>query len=240
MALTRFLGDTGIISDLPDQPNDTLGMSPADLKAKFDQIGVEIVSYLNEVLIPELERDIDAAAAGISSGGLSGQVINNRTITSNKLANTAGDQAVQTDVIKDKAVTKAKLEQSLQNTIDSLKTVASTGSYNDLTDKPVIDSTLSVLSDNAVENGVVTAELNTKQKQHTEQTVTLASGQTSWTVSCPGVTADNLVIARADPQYAETEMRCFIRCTGQGSGTLTFTASSAPSTSVTMNVAIFD
>ena len=43
-----------------------------------------------------------------------------------------------------------------------LSTVAKTGSYNDLLNKPTIDSTLSTTSENAVQNKVITENVNTK------------------------------------------------------------------------------
>lgn len=45
----------------------------------------------------------------------------------------------------------------------SLATVATSGSYNDLSDKPAVDSTLSSTSTNAVQNKVVKAQTDTLQ-----------------------------------------------------------------------------
>ena len=45
----------------------------------------------------------------------------------------------------------------------SLSTVATSGSYNDLSDKPVVDSALSSTSTNAVQNKVVKAQTDTLQ-----------------------------------------------------------------------------
>lgn len=45
----------------------------------------------------------------------------------------------------------------------SLATVATSGSYNDLSDKPVVDSALSSTSTNALQNKVVKAQIDTLQ-----------------------------------------------------------------------------
>ena len=55
MALTRFTKETNIIGALADRPNQQDGLTPAQLKAKFDQIGVDLDEYINDTLISELE-----------------------------------------------------------------------------------------------------------------------------------------------------------------------------------------
>ena len=55
------------------------------------------------------------------------------------------------------------------NTTD-LATVATSGSYNDLTNKPIIDDALNTLSDNAVKNSVITNKFNTKADTATTYT----------------------------------------------------------------------
>gem|GEM_PF-1227938 len=48
-----------IISKLDDEPNDHQGLTPAQLKARFDMAGNAIKAYLNGTLLPEMERAID-------------------------------------------------------------------------------------------------------------------------------------------------------------------------------------
>ena len=72
MALTKFEKDMAIISALDDEPNDVGGLTAAELKAKFDEGGKAIQSYLNETMLPESERlfatkeELDGVVAGIS------------------------------------------------------------------------------------------------------------------------------------------------------------------------------
>lgn len=52
--ITNFLKDMDIISALDDQPNDIGGLTAAELKAKFDEGGKAIQTYINNTLIPEV------------------------------------------------------------------------------------------------------------------------------------------------------------------------------------------
>lgn len=56
MEMKTFDYDMNIIQGLEDEPNDVGGMTPSDLKAKFDEGGKAIQKFINEQLIPELER----------------------------------------------------------------------------------------------------------------------------------------------------------------------------------------
>lgn len=125
MALSRYTGDTDYISQLSDQPNDNDGLDPAELKAKFDQFGTEFVEYFNETLLPEIETAINAAASGIPTGGADASILLDNTITNSKLKNTAGSEAVNTNVIRDGAVTGDKLEASVKSAVDAVAGKAS-------------------------------------------------------------------------------------------------------------------
>lgn len=61
MALTKFEKDMVIIQKLDDEPNDVGGLTAAELKAKFDEGGEAIKSYLNETLVPELDGGFDGS-----------------------------------------------------------------------------------------------------------------------------------------------------------------------------------
>ena len=51
MAFTRVSKDAGVIAALPDRPNSGVGgLSPAQLKAKFDELGAALKTYLNDTL----------------------------------------------------------------------------------------------------------------------------------------------------------------------------------------------
>jgi hypothetical protein len=54
MALNLFNYDMDIISKLEDEPNDVGGMEADALKAKFDEGGKAIQTYINEELVPNI------------------------------------------------------------------------------------------------------------------------------------------------------------------------------------------
>lgn len=52
VTIPTFDDDLAIIQKLDDEPNDVGGLTPAELKAKFDEGNVTAQRYINEVLIP--------------------------------------------------------------------------------------------------------------------------------------------------------------------------------------------
>ena len=84
------------------------------------------------------------------------------------------------------------------------------------------------------------------QRKMTVTTATLAtsswsgSGPYTKSVSVTGVTASNNVFVSPDPASFTHYGECGIYCSAQGSGTLTFTATTVPTSSLTVNVAIFN
>lgn len=68
MSLTKFETDMNIISRLDDEPNDVGGLSSAELKAKFDEAGLTIQKYLNEVLLPSIQKELTNLPAGAAGG----------------------------------------------------------------------------------------------------------------------------------------------------------------------------
>ena len=170
-------------------------------------------------------------------------------VTSDKLAN----EAVTTQRIKDLAVITAKLAASAVTTAKIADLNVTTGKLAELAvttaklDAGAVTSaklgTSAVTTEKIAANAVTYAKTSGVQKQHTKTTVTLASGQTSWTVSATGVTASNDIFcsgSTADStSYAQwSDNR--IRCTAQADGSLTFTADTAPSSNVVVNVLIMD
>lgn len=59
MAYTLMSTDVENVSNLSDLPNESDGLTAAELKAVFDQAGVDIKDFINNTLIPEL--DVGAA-----------------------------------------------------------------------------------------------------------------------------------------------------------------------------------
>lgn len=77
----------------------------------------------------------------------------------------------------------------------------------------------------------------------TSTTATLTVGwwsSSTQTVSVTGVTASNQVIVAPDPSDLDEYTEKWVYCSGQGSGTLTFTCDTTPEASITVNVLIMN
>ena len=125
----------------------------------------------------------------------------------------------------------------------SLSDVATSGSYNDLLNLPtipVVDDALNTSSTNTVQNGVVATALNTKQNKAvaTTATLTAGAGTTAWTVTVNGVTASNIVLVAPNAAGYAQWVDHRVRCSSQNTNTLGFTADTAITANVTVNVVI--
>lgn len=69
MSFTRITDEMENISGLSDRPNDSDGLSAAQLKALFDAPGVALKKYVNEVLLPELESKEERAVTHTTPSG---------------------------------------------------------------------------------------------------------------------------------------------------------------------------
>lgn len=76
MSLTKLTDDLNIIQKLDDEPNDVGGLTAAELKAKFDEAGNAIQTYLNDTLTTE----IDSALSGKTS---TTTTVNGKPLTGN-------------------------------------------------------------------------------------------------------------------------------------------------------------
>lgn len=65
MAISQFDKDIEVIQKLDDEPNDVQGLTPAELKKRFDQAAIWLKEYINSTLIPAITGD------GASGGGAS-------------------------------------------------------------------------------------------------------------------------------------------------------------------------
>ena len=65
MAITPFEKDIEIIQKLDDEPNDVQGLTPEELKKRFDQAAIWLKEYINTVLLPGITG---TGSAGGGSG----------------------------------------------------------------------------------------------------------------------------------------------------------------------------
>ena len=123
----------------------------------------------------------------------------------------------------------------------SLADVATSGEYSDLEGTPtipVIDTNITNGSNNAARSGAVYTALAGKQDKAIATTATLASGQTAWTVTVQGVSANNIVLTAPNAAGYAQWVDHRVRCSSQNTNTLGFTADTATTASITVNVVI--
>jgi hypothetical protein len=142
MAIPEFTYDMDIISKLDDEPNDAGGLTAAQLKAKFDEGGKALKTFINGELVPSIEASqipftpngvitsetvqdaIEEVQQEITEMGEG--VIPNGSVTTEKLANLAvtedkiDDGAVTEDKIYDGAVTLEKLADDVHTKLDAV------------------------------------------------------------------------------------------------------------------------
>lgn len=114
MAFTTFTGEVNNISQLSDTPTLTEGLSPDELKARFDLGNVRIKDYINNTLIPQLERTSAASSVGAQSVSGFDQFSNVQTalaVIINHILDLEGEIGGSTS-IEDGAVTTQKIANS--------------------------------------------------------------------------------------------------------------------------------
>ena len=100
-----------------------------------------------------------------------------------------------------------------------------------------IDAAYATLSNN------ISTISNNKQAKHKTATASLTVAgwsSDSQTVTVTGVTASNTVIVSPAPADMSKYIDAEIVCTAQTSNKLTFTATTTPTSAITVNVVIFD
>lgn len=80
MAITKMTDDLNIIQALADLPNDTDGLTPAQLKAKFDEAVNLLKTYLNDTLIAELESTTDGSSGADRIGATALNAFSGETV----------------------------------------------------------------------------------------------------------------------------------------------------------------
>lgn len=121
MALTPFSTDMDIISKLADNPNNDNNLTAAQLKAKFDEGGKAIKTYINDTLLDEVgdmqkstyDTDDDGSVDSADLADEATALATARTITVGNKSNTFDGSADATfplaDVIGTGNITAAML-----------------------------------------------------------------------------------------------------------------------------------
>lgn len=122
MSIPRVTNALSTVSQLDDRPNDTGGLTAAELKAKFDKDSETLKAYINNTLIPYLESSLAAAQLGVATiPGFSAADIQTAL---EQIAKAMQD--VTQGTVADGSITLAKLAEEVINAIDDKQPPTST------------------------------------------------------------------------------------------------------------------
>ena len=162
MSLTKLTADLNIIQALDDEPNDVGGLTAAQLKAKFDQAGGTIKTYLNETLTPELDTALAGkVGTGITVNGhaLSGNVtVTKGDIGLGNVDNTSdANKPVST---AQQAALDAKADKTNVLEKDGTTAFTPTADYQPATKKYVDETTSGVVLGQVPDGSITEAKLS--------------------------------------------------------------------------------
>ena len=121
--ITMLDGDLNIIQALDDEPNDVGGLTSAELKAKFDEAGNTIKTYINGTLIPEILTE-EATEAARAAAEAQREANENQRIE-NENARIAAEQARTTaESARADAETERAAAESARNTAEQAREAA--------------------------------------------------------------------------------------------------------------------
>ena len=75
MTISSFDYNMNIISALEDEPNDVGGLTASQLKAKFDEGGNALKTYVNETPLPGISQEITDTVQDLVLGNIPGMTI---------------------------------------------------------------------------------------------------------------------------------------------------------------------
>ena len=123
LEITMLDGDLNIIQALDDEPNDVGGLTSAELKAKFDEAGNTIKTYINGTLIPEILTE-EATEAARAAAEAQREANENQRIE-NENARIAAEQARTTaESARADAETERAAAESARNTAEQAREAA--------------------------------------------------------------------------------------------------------------------
>ena len=123
LEITLLDGDLNIIQALDDEPNDVGGLTSDELKAKFDEAGNTIKTYINETLIPEILTEEATEAARAAAEAV--REANEAQRIENENVRIAAEQARDTaESARADAETERAAAESARNTAEQAREAA--------------------------------------------------------------------------------------------------------------------
>ena len=109
--LTELTDNLDVIAALDDEPNDTGGLTAAQLKAKFDEAGNAIKEYLNDTHLPEhtAENTVFTPITGVTSTNTQDAIEEVYTAGQAVTLGQIPDGSITADKLSSGAVTESKI-----------------------------------------------------------------------------------------------------------------------------------
>lgn len=152
--IPRVTSDLGTISTLDDRPNDTGGLTAAELKAKFDEDSGKLKTYLNDVLLPFLEGTAAAASLGITT--IPGFSADNIQTALEEIVTAM--QEITLGSVADRSITLAKLAAEVTAAALGGAAASHTHGAGDVSSGVLDEARIPELTGDKLPAGVITAE----------------------------------------------------------------------------------
>lgn len=152
--IPRVTSDLGTISTLDDRPNDTGGLTAAELKAKFDEDSGKLKTYLNDVLLPFLEGTAAAASLGIET--IPGFSADNIQTALEEIVTAM--QEITLGSVADRSITLAKLAADVTAAALGGAAASHTHGAGDVSSGVLDEARIPALTGDKLPAGVITAE----------------------------------------------------------------------------------
>lgn len=121
MSIQPFSQDVAVIQKLDDEPNDVTGLTPAELKLRFDQAAIWLKDYINNTLIPALSA---TSGGGTGASNIGASVPNFTGSTVQAVLNAFNDALVDRYT---KAQTNSYVSQETNALVASVSVDTATG-----------------------------------------------------------------------------------------------------------------
>lgn len=216
MAIPLFEEDMEIISKLGTRPKEDNGVNEPELKRLFDAAGIKLKKFLNETLIPQLNMTIDVQSLlnGILDATLS-----------------LADKAAPAKIVGEKISEAKNIAEAALSRKGGIMTGGINMSNQKLSNVPEPTAEYDAANKKYVDSRKVPAEIVLATGNWVDKTQVIKNA---------AVDQNSIILFGYAVESVDACRRADVRCTGKGSGTLTFTCRWIPAEDVTVNVTIWN
>lgn len=183
-------GDLNIIQKLDDEPNDVGGLSSAQLKAKFDESGNIIKTYINETLIPAVLAD-DATEATRSEAEAARAAAEQGRVTAEEGRVSAEDARVAAETVRASAESARETAENARAAAEQARADENTGIVAQATAQARAAAESAVAAAGSAQTAQSAAGTASGAAEFASQAATAASGSASQAQSSAAAAAQS-------------------------------------------------